>query len=96
MKLCELVYENFVTEHGYGQKLVRCIPHPNVMLWEISATYANPVKPCAYYVLGRTKKEAKERFMNCFSWLYITNIRYIPPGDEAENILTNPFKMPTR
>lgn len=94
--LCKLVYEPFETKDGYGQKLVRCVPFEGVCLFEVSATYAKSKPSSKYYVLGGTIRDAKNRFTSWYSWLSVTDIRYIPPGDEAERILTDPLRMPTR
>lgn len=96
MTLCDLIYEDYATEHGCGTVVKRCIPHDGVFLFEIRATYAK-CNPCtAYYILGRTKKEAVERFANTMGWMGICSVRLIPPGEEAESILTDWRKMPMR
>lgn len=94
--LCKLLYRPFKTEHGYGKELVRCVPHEGVWLYQISATYSDQI-PCAqYYYLGRTEKEALMRFKNTMPWLKVKSIQMIPPGDQAECILTDRLRMPKR
>lgn len=95
--LCQLVYEPYESKCGTGIVLTRCIPNDGVWLYEIQATYAKQIPSAKYYYLGRTEKEARSRFQNTLgSWMTITSIRLIPPGDEAERILTNRFIMPKR
>lgn len=95
--LCRLIYEPFETEYCKGTVLIRCIPNDGVSLYEIQATYAKQRSSTKYYYLGRTEKEARSRFQNMLgSWMTITSIRLIPPGDEAECILTDRLRMPKR
>lgn len=95
--LCQLIYEPFETEHCKGTVLTRCIPNDGVQLYEIQATYAKQRPSTKYYYLSRTEKEARSRFQNTLgSWMTITSIRLIPPGDEAERILTDRLRMPKR
>lgn len=93
--MCTLIYKPFKTEYGEGEVLDRCIPKEGVWLWEIQATYAKQHPVSTHHVLGRTKEEALERFHNTMSWMTVTSIRCIPPGAEAELILTNRYLMPT-
>lgn len=93
MELCDLEY---TTNNKGVTSVTRCIPHQGVSLFEIKATYAKTVPSATYYVLGDTKKMAKGRFENTMTWLTITSIRLIPPGEEAESILTDPMRMPLR
>lgn len=96
-RLCELIYTPFRTKYGYGRVLSRCIPKENVNLYEIKATCSGKQSSSAYYFLGRSKREAKIRFQNTMgTFLNFVSIRMIPPGEEAERILTNKFLMPTR
>lgn len=96
-RLCQLIYEPFKTEYGIGTVLTRCIPNEGVWLYEIQATYAKQIPSSKYYYLGRTEKEARSRFYGTLgSWMTINSIRLIPPGDEAERILTDPLRMPKR
>ena len=93
-KLCDYIYESFSTPSGYGKVLARCIPHEGVFLYEIRATYAKQIPSSTYYVLRRTQKEAVSRFKRTLEYMKITSIVMIPPGDEAEAILTDRYKMP--
>lgn len=95
--LCQLIYEPFETKCGMGVVLTKCIPNNGVSLYEIQATYAKQIPSTKYYFLGRTEKEARLRFQNTLgSWMTITSIRLIPPGDEADHILTDRLRMPNR
>lgn len=95
--LCQLIYEPFETKCGMGIVLTRCVPNDGVSLYEIQATYAKQIPSTKYYFLGRTEKEARSRFQNTLgSWMTITSVRLIPPGDEAEHILTDRLRMPKR
>lgn len=96
--MCTLVYEHSEwvadTEIESETHLQRCIPDDGVFLYEIKATYAKQIPPTTYYYLGKSVKHAKERFSNVMSWMKITDIRLIPPGEEAQRILTNPNTIP--
>lgn len=96
--LCTLVYEQneWITDCGVVSQttLKRCIPDDGVFLFEIKATYAKQVPSCKYYYLGTSTKDARERFTNTMSWMKITEVRLIPPGEEAERVLTDPKRMP--
>ena len=64
-------------------------------LFEICATYAKTIPPCTYYRLGKTMNEAKRDFKAVMGdWMKIIVARLIPPGEEAESILTNPIRVP--
>lgn len=94
-RLCELRYRPYETEFGRGVVRSRCVPHPGVFLYEVLATYAKPAPPSAYYVLGRTAKEARARVEHWYG-LTVQSVRLIPPSREAEAILTDPLRMPTK
>ena len=73
--------------------MVRCIPHAEYLLFEVGGTYAKS-KPLVYNrFLAKSRQEAKERYKNLYGW-NATECRYIPPSKEAEEILTNPLRMP--
>ena len=93
-RLCDLEYETFNTPYGEGKTLKKCIPKEGVSLYEIKATYAKQVPPTTYYYLGRNKQDARKRFLNTIPYMNITSTRLIPPGEEREQILTNPMRMP--
>ena len=76
-----------------GVSVVRCIPKDNNLLFEVGGTYVKS-KPLTYRCfLAGSAKEAKERYKSLYGW-NATKCRCIPPGIEAEDILTNPLKMP--
>lgn len=62
-----------------------------VSLYKITADYRknNPNK-LNYYVLGRSIKEAKQRFKNRISWLEIYGCE-VCDADSAKNIVSNPI-----
>lgn len=76
------------------EKLVRCIPNEGYGLYEVQATYAKNHPPSSYFRLGLTADEVLNRFRNGKPWLTIVGLRLIPPGEEAEDILTDPNKIP--
>ena len=75
-------------------KVVRCVPKDGYSLYEVNATYDKNHPHSSYYRLGSSTAEVIERFQNGKPWLTIIGLRLIPPGEEAEAILTNPNKMP--
>lgn len=96
--LCTLVYEHneWDTDYGPVQQafLKRCIPNEGIYLFEVCATYAKRIPPSTYYYLGACEKDVRERFAHLMGWMTATSVRLIPPGDEAERILTNMYTMP--
>lgn len=94
-RLCELQYRPYENEFGRGRVLARCVPHHGVCLYEVLATYAQSVPPSTYYVLGRTMREARARVQDWYG-LTVKSVRLIPPGQEAERILTDPRRMPMK
>lgn len=47
------------------------------------------------YRLAKTMNEAKRNFKAVMGdWMKIISARLIPPGEEAESILTNPIRVP--
>ena len=75
--------------------VARCIPARGFCLFEICATYAKTIPPCTYYRLAKTMNEAKRNFKAVMGdWMKIISARLIPPGEEAESILTNPIRVP--
>lgn len=95
-KLCELRYRYFETEYGEGCIVDRCVPLDGVFLYEVSAAYARQIPSTYYYVLGGNVADARRRFLFIYSWMDVRTVRLIPPGAEAESVLTNPLKMPMR
>lgn len=94
-RYCDLLYRPYETELGKGRVLSSCVPHEGVLLYEVFATYARPVPPAPYYVLRRTEAEAQRRVRDWYG-LTVVAVRPIPPGAEAETILTDPLRMPMR
>lgn len=93
-RLCQIEY---TTDERGVKSASRCVPYTGVTLFEIKATYAKSVPSSTYYYLGRTKKDATSRFMSVMGrYMTITSLREIPPGDEAESILTDMYRMPFR
>lgn len=91
-KNCKLIYG---TDESGVTTVTRCIPADGFYLFEVRAAYAKTQPPSIYYILARTKNNAVRRFKNTIGiWLKAVSVRMIPPGREAESILTNPVKMP--
>ncbi len=89
---CEVIYK---TDDRGIMSIARCIPAHGFYLFEICATYAKTIPPCTYYRLGKTMNEAKRDFKAVMGdWMKIIVARLIPPGEEAESILTNPIRVP--
>ena len=89
---CEVIYK---TDDRGIMSIARCIPAHGFYLFEICATYAKTIPPCTYYRLGKTMNEAKRDFKAVMGdWMKIISARLIPPGEEAESILTNPIRVP--
>ena len=89
---CEVIYK---TDDRGIMSVARCIPARGFCLFEICATYAKTIPPCTYYRLGKTMNEAKRDFKAVMGdWMKIISARLIPPGEEAESILTNPIQVP--
>ena len=89
---CEVIYK---TDDRGIMSIARCIPAHGFYLFEICATYAKTIPPCTYYRLGKTMNEAKRDFKAVMGdWMKIISARLIPPGEEAESILTNPIQVP--
>lgn len=63
-----------------------------IRMYKITADYRpnNPSKPC-YYVYGRSKKEAKERFSSLISWLKVYNVELVEEA-MAEKVVSEPTK----
>lgn len=63
-----------------------------IRMYKITADYRsdNPSKPC-YYVYGRNKKEAKERFSGLISWLKIYDVEHVDEA-VAEKVVSEPAK----
>lgn len=63
----------------------------SVSLYKVTADYRknNPNKP-NYYVLGRSIKEAKQRFKNRISWLEIYGYK-VCDDETAKDIVSNPI-----
>lgn len=87
---CALVYE---PDDKGVICVVRCIPLDGQILYECLGHYDKRCKPLSYYLLASNGKEAKKRYRFFFGY-EPWSLREIPPGDEAESILTNPNKMP--
>lgn len=94
-RYCDLLYRHYENELGKGRVRARCVPHEGVFLYEVCATYAKPVSAVPYYVLGKTEAEARRRVRDWYG-LTVVTVRLIPPGAEAETILTDPLRMPTK
>ena len=90
----EPIYEDTDTKYGHLTRLVRIVPKEGMWLFEIQATYAKRVPSTTYYILALNKSHAVKRLKSILTWLDVTSVRKIPPGDEAEDILTDPLKMP--
>ena len=79
--------------HNY-QKLRRCVPDDGILLFEVKATYSPTHPPATYYRLGKSVGDVKRQFTESMCWLKVVLVRHIPPGEEAEAILTDPMRMP--
>lgn len=75
--------------------LDRCYPLDGFYLYEIKATYAKSKPATSYYVLGSSAKDAKRRLLQVCPWLYVVCLRMIT-GEEADEILSDPLRMPLR
>ena len=87
---CDLVYKNMGNNMV---SLLRCIPHEGQLLYEVSGTLHKSKPNTTQRFLAESEREAKERYLYLYGWK-ATSCRYIPPGDEAESILSDPSKMP--
>ena len=94
MKLCRYKYQNVSGEDFWSTVAVRCIPNEGVNLYRFRARLSKRYSSDVYYVLGRNKTEARFRFKSLLPYMEILQIEFIPPCDEAEEILTNPLKFP--
>ena len=72
---------------------VRVVPLDGQFLFECCGNYDKRQKPVTHYLLAASKKEAESEYENLFGWRP-WSVRVIPPGDEAEAILTDIKKMP--
>ena len=93
-RLCsyEYKYVYYVDEYNYEKVLKRRIPFDGVSVYEVKATYAKQVPVTTYYVLGRTEREARNRFSGTLVWMKIKAIRKMRK-EEAESVLTDRFKI---
>ena len=59
------------------------------MLYAITADYRpkNPNKPI-YYVMAKSRREAKQKFQNMISWLKVYDIKELNK-DESNKIITD-------
>lgn len=93
-KLCCYEYQEVQGEDFTLKTAVRCIPNEGVNLYRVRARLTKSQRTNVYYVLGRNKTEARSRFKSLLPYIEILQIEFIPPDDEAEEILTNPLKFP--
>ena len=72
-----------------GKYLNEYILKSGYSLFEVSASYAKSLKPSAYYVIAKNKREAKQIFIKRFDWL--DTISYVKElaNDTHEWILKN-------
>ena len=91
-ELCELIY---VTSEDGVRSLAEIVPNEGVQLYETVATYDNGRHVYNYKILAKSKRLAKRRIEQKFSWLRVIECREIPLGsDEARKALTNWIDMP--
>lgn len=93
-RLYTLKYETEVGKDFIHTHFVRCIPNDGVNIYEIHATYAKTKPSTRYYYFGRNVAEAKSRFKVAMPYMSIMSIRQIPYGEESDQILTDPLKIP--
>ena len=86
---CDMVF----AEDKDGVVAVQCIPTGDNLLFWVSGAYVKRAPPVSNLILARTNKEAKQKYKNLHGW-EATECWYIPPGEEADEILTNPLLMP--
>lgn len=87
---CALVYE---PDDKGVICVVRCIPLDGQILYECLGHYDKRQKPVPCYLLATSVKEAKARYHYFFGYNAWT-VKEVPPGEEADRILTDPHKMP--
>lgn len=93
-KLCRYEYQEVQGEDFALTAAVRCIPNEGVNLYRVRARLTKSQRTNVYYVLGRNTTEAQARFKSLLPYMEMLLIELIPPGLEAEAILTDPLKFP--
>lgn len=93
-KLCKYEYQTEVCKDYVRTFATRCIPNRDVNLYEVRARLTKSQRTNVYYVLGRNITEARARFKSLLPYMEVLLTELIPPGAEAEEILTNPLKFP--
>lgn len=68
-------------------KLVKYRLHDGYQLYKVEATYAKGLKPSAYYVVAKTSRDAKKKFLSHFGWLkFVFNVSLLD-GEIRDEIL---------
>lgn len=61
------------------------------MMYKINANYRRTINKNYYYVIAKTKSEAKKIFLNYISWLEIYDIELCDRAEELK-VINNPYK----
>ena len=91
MIICGQRYDYLENIYKDGTKiLVRYLPHIGYGLYRVNATYAKSLKPSVYYVIARSRNEARQLFVRRFSWLNVISSIDQVGSDQENHILENP------
>ena len=73
--------------------IIRKVPDDGYFLFEVGGTYSKTLSFTYRTFLAKNASEAKARYKKVFGWDALS-YRFIPPGEEAESVLTDPLMMP--
>lgn len=59
-------------------------------LWKVMATYATSLNPNPYYVIAKSKRAAKKRFITSFPWLNVIHSVVCLNPEEQDAVTHNP------
>lgn len=89
------IYEHYDNENKIKYiKLKAYSFHDGYKLYKISATYAKQLKPNNYYIVAKSKPEAKQIFKNKYTWLNVISSVSECEKEEVEYIINHPTLYP--
>lgn len=59
-------------------------------LWKVMATYATWLEPHPYYVISKSKRAAKKRFITSFPWLNVVHSVVCLSPEEQDAVTHDP------
>ena len=87
-----IVYDRVYAVTDNSIELKRILPHNEYILWRVNATYDKRKKSYSYYILAKTRIDAKNKFLTSLPWLNIISNISVVEEDDCKNILGKPFK----